>query len=72
MNTYHVLVKTTKDDALVLDFIITCKLSYLITYTKKQLLTLGYTYYNISKYLYMIVYINEKDGKSDNKIISMI
>lgn len=72
MNNYHVIVKSTETDTTILDFAINCKLGYLVAYTKKRLLMSGYTYYNISKDLYMIVYINEKDGKSDNKITSMI
>lgn len=72
MNTYHVIVKSTETDETVTDFTINCKLGYLVAYTKKKLLMSGYTYYNISKDLYMIVYINEKNGESDNKITSMI
>lgn len=66
MDTYHVIVKSTKTNELVTEFNISCKLGYLVEYTRKKLIELGYSYYNISKNFYMVVYV------SDDKITSMI
>lgn len=66
MDNYHVIVKSTKTNEIVLEFDVTCKLSYLVEHTRQRLLSLGYTYYNITKNLYMIVRF------TSNEITSMI
>jgi len=72
MDEYHVIVRSCKNNEIIDDFRITCKIGYLIEYVRKRLIDFGYTYYNISKNLYIEAYINESNGVGSNKITSMI